>query len=370
MSNKSVFIAFLGNINFDSRVSNLYKSFKDKGYSLKVVAFDWLTENFTTQKGEVTIYKLNKGTFSLLFYLKFKLLLIYNLLFHKYDIYFAEDIYTLPFVSLIGKIKNGKIIYDSRELYGYLAGLRNRKIIQNILRILEKIFIKRVDIVICTGDMDAEFLKNTYTISNTLVIKNLPLFIKPSSPIDFYSRLGISKNKKILIYQGVILHGRGIGLIFSILKSLPNYVAIFIGDGEYKKYYEKLAIDLGLKGQVFFTGKIDQKELLNYTAGAHIGMALIENISLSYYYALPNKLFEYILAEIPVIVSNLPQMDAIVKKFEVGISVDPNNENEIIESILKITTNEETYRQLKLNCSNASKILNWEKEVENLFQYI
>ncbi|HEY6437430.1 MAG TPA: glycosyltransferase, partial [Ignavibacteriaceae bacterium] len=96
--------------------------------------------------------------------------------------------------------------------------------------------------------------------------------------------------------------------------------------------------------------------------------SLIENLSTSYYYALPNKLFEYIMAEIPVIVSNLPQMKEIVEKYDVGFVIDIDNKVELISTLKELSDNSSLYKSKKQNCHIASQELNWEKEVNGLLK--
>jgi len=117
-------------------------------------------------------------------------------------------------------------------------------------------------------------------------------------------------------------------------------------------------------------GKINQNELLSYTAAADVGLSLIENISLSYHYALPNKLFEYIMAEIPVVVSKLPQMVEIVMQYNVGEVVDLDNLDELIHKIKLLSENTQLYSNYSANCENASKELNWNNEIRNLFKVL
>jgi len=95
---------------------------------------------------------------------------------------------------------------------------------------------------------------------------------------------------------------------------------------------------------------------------------LIENLSTSYYYALPNKLFEYIMAEIPVIVSNLPQMKEVVEKFDVGFAIDVDNKTELITAIKNLSEDSKLYETKVRNCHIASQELNWEKEVATLLK--
>ena len=367
---KIVTIAFLGNIDYDTRCLNLFISLKAKGYDVNFIGFDWLTENFSTQKGEKTIFKLHKGFLSLTYYFNFIYRLKWNLFKSNASLFFAEDIYTLPFVVIFAKMKKADVIYDSRELFGHLAGLKNRRIIQLVLGWIEKIFIKKVDFVMVTGKMDEDYIRDKYGLVNTIVLRNLPFYSKPENIINLREKLFIRAEKKILIYQGVILHGRGLQYIFDVIKELPNCVLVIIGSGEHEEYYKDLADKMNLHSQVFFMGKINQNELLSYTAAADVGLSLIENISLSYHYALPNKLFEYIMAEIPVVVSKLPQMVEIVMQYNVGEVVDLDNLDELIHKIELLLENTELYSNYSANCENASKELNWNNEIRNLFKVL
>jgi len=184
------------------------------------------------------------------------------------------------------------------------------------------------------------------------------------------NQLGISTDKKILLYQGVILKGRGIEKIFDILPDIPECIFVLIGGGEFENYYKNLAVERKVIDQVFFIGKFSQEDLPKLTPSANVGIALIENISKSYYYALPNKLFEYIMAEVPVVVSNLPQMKEIVDNFNVGFVVDPDNKDELIAALKKLTSDEVLYKKFKQNCKIASEELNWENEIGNLLELL
>ena len=369
-SNKKVLITFLGNIDYDTRCHNLYTTLKVNGFDVSFTGFDWLTKNFKPVKGDITIHKLHKGFLSLSFYLKFIWQIKLALFSSRASIFFAEDIYTLPFVVIFGKLKRVKIFYDSRELFGYLAGLKERKFVQSFWKTVENFFIKHVDHIITTGSMDSEVLKEMYGVTNTVVLRNVPRFYKPAQQTDLRNQLGISKDKKILLYQGVILKGRGIEKIFDILPDMSEFVFVIVGGGEFENYYKNLAVERKIIDQVFFIGKFSQEDLPKLTPSADVGIALIENLSKSYYYALPNKLFEYIMAEVPVVVSNLPQMKEIVHKFNVGFVVDPDNKDELITALKNLTSDEVQYNKFKQNCKIASEELNWENEVSNLLELL
>jgi len=370
MKNKSVCIAFLGNISFDTRTLNFYKSLKEKGYAVEVICFEWKGNKTAGLPPNVKIYTLNKKKSSIFFYAKFAYKLFINLLKSKAGVFFAEDIYTLPFVCIAAKFKNAKVIYDSRELFGFLAGLKSRRALQKMLASIEKRFIGLANNVIVTGDMDGEFLHEQYGIANLITIRNLPFLDTAIKKNDLHSLYGIDENKKILVYQGVILHGRGLRYVFNYLKTYDESVLVVFGDGEQKKFYEDLAVSLGIQKKVIFAGKVPQEELLAYSAGADIGLSLIENISLSYYFALPNKLFEYIMAGLPVIVSNLPQMKQVIANYKVGASVDIYKEEELNDSLHQIITNNDVLKEYRENCKKAALELNWNNEIKKLFDVL
>lgn len=367
---KKVLITFLGNIDYDTRCYNLYNTLSSEGFDVEFIGFDWLTENFTSVKGKKTVHKLSKKPLSLFFYFKFYSLLKLHLLSKKFDIIFAEDLYCLPACAIIGKLKKAKIIYDCRELFGFLAGLKNKKVVQKFWSSIEKLFIKKADLVITTGEMDSEFIRNHYKIKNDLVVRNFPLYKKSDSPFDYHEALNIEKSKKVLLYQGVVLHGRGLKMIFNFLQSTNDFVLVVAGGGDMLSYYKDLTEKLHITDKVFFIGKIPQDKLINYTAGAWLGLALIENISLSYYFALPNKLFEYIMAEIPVIATDLPQMKKIIDEYQVGLTVRENNIEQLKHALNKLKSDVSYYNQLKENCRIVSQKLNWENEIKNLLNLI
>jgi glycosyltransferase involved in cell wall biosynthesis len=363
---KKALIAFLGNPYYDTRTLNLYKSLTKRGIKVKVIGFEWKDSSFISKKGEISVYKLNKSFCSLCFYIRFVAILKYHLFLERADYYFAEDVQTLPFISVIGKLKRGKVLYDSRELYGFLAGLKNKKTLQKSIQIIEGIFIRLVDYVITTGNMDTDFIKEKFKLQNVLTLRNLPIYKEHFNPVNIREKFNIQADDKVLLYQGVVLHGRGLRLVFEAIKKVGGFSLLIVGDGEEMVFYKQLAVKIGIENRVVFAGRVSQDDLLNLTAGADIGLAVIENLSLSYFYALPNKLFEYIMAGKPVIASNFPQMKEVIEKYDVGYTINPDNEQDLVEVLLRIKSDPHLLEVLQRNCETASTELHWEKEFETL----
>lgn len=362
---KKICIAFLGNPYHDSRVTNLYNSLVEDGYDVTVISFNWFSEEITNEKKYI-VHEISRKQGSLFFYLSFILKLFFSISKTKAHIYFAEDIYTLPLIVFWGKLRKAKIFYNSREIYAFIGGLRNRPILQKFITSIEKYFIQKVDLVLTTGEMDTEFLKNFYHLNNVITVRNIPLYQSPTFNFDFRKKYNIPNEKKILLYQGILIDGRGIAIVIRALQKIQNAVFILLGDGSEKVKYINLAKKLNVNDKVFFAGSISQNELINYTSSADIGLALIENISISYYHALPNKLFEYIMAKVPVISCNLPQMKNIVEKYKVGKVINLENENEVVQTIQEMINNENQLIEFKKNCEAAAKELNWQKEYKIL----
>lgn len=362
---KTAIITFLGNAYHDSRVVNLIDSLNQVNIDTTTISFDWKTKDFKTQLGKTAVYKLDKSKSSLAYYFNFIFILIRELFKKKTDIYFAEDIYTLPFVYFFAKLNKGKVFYNSREIYAHLAGLRNKSFVQKIIAKIESGFIRKVDTVLVTGDMDAEYLKESYGINNLFVLRNLPKYKTDFSIVDLHEKFNIPKNNKIILYQGVVLEGRGILKVIDLITEIDSVHFVIVGEGEFRQKFENYVNILDYKDRIHFIGAVNHSELLNYTAGADLGLALIENISISYYYALPNKLFEYIMAGVPVLASNLPQMKKVIDEHKVGKYVNMDDDDEIKDTLKNILSDQTQLKEFKAHCESAAKILNWENEFES-----
>ena len=366
-SPKRVIISFLGNINYDTRGANLCSSLKADGLEVDTLSFDWVQRK---PGGEIPVIRLDKSKSSLLFYFKFLFSVTFKLIFNKYDLYIASDIYNLPILALFAEFRGKPLYYDSRELFRYLAGLKNKVNVQWLLAKIEESFIVKCDKIIVTGMMDAEVLMEDYGIApeKFILLRNLPKPVKTFEKLDLRKLYGFPENSLILIYQGVILKGRGLGKLISLLPTLEDVCLVILGDGDLRTDLENYVTDLQMAHRVKFAGTISQSELLSYTASADIGCVLIENISRSYYYALPNKLFEYIAVGVPVLASNLPQMVQIIDEFGVGKYVDPEKQDEIVDTI-ELLRNPELRKSIKANAKIAHERLNWDDEYALVRRY-
>jgi glycosyltransferase involved in cell wall biosynthesis len=360
-----ILISFLGNLNYDTRTFNFFDSLNAENHDVYFVGFDWLTEGFQTfQSEQIKIYKLVKARYSILFYLKFFIIQLKSAFKINADIYLASDFFSLPALFIVAKLKRKKIFYDSREIFTELPFHENKKILKKIIKMVEAPLIRNVNKVFVTGEMDAEYLGKKYNINNFSLQRNFPLLNTNVCPVDLNNRFNIPGTSKAILYQGTVVKGRGLEIYFECIQKLEEFYLVILGSGEHLEHYKSLSDKLEISSRIIFAGKINQDEILNYTAGAFAGLSVIDNISINNYYALPNKLFEYIMTGLPVIVNDLPQMKNIVEKYNVGAVLKTNHGAELAEVLLKWKNDEHLYMELKNNCIKASGELNWEKEFE------
>ncbi len=282
-------------------------------------------------------------------------------------IYLASDLYSLPAASYLSKKYKGKYIYDSREIYSALGPLANNPIKQFAITKIEKFFVKDVNNFIVSGDLDAEELRRHFDTNKEFwTIMNLPFYTEPVNSNLIKERFPYLENKTILLYQGAVLPGRGIIPAMKALQRDESLGLAILGDGFFMGDAKYFAKKNDLLERVAFCGNVDYSTLHEWTCSADIGMNLIEPISQSYRLALPNKMFEYIMAGIPQLATDLPAMKQIMNKYNVGELVPESLDTDsIIYAIKKIQFNK---MPLAKNCLSAAKSLNYNKQSEKIIK--
>ena len=249
----------------------------------------------------------------------------------------AADLFSLPAACSQSRCR---IIYDSREIYSQLPSPKRQKIKQIFWSLFENRYIYRTKHIFVTASSDMEFLKNKYGNLKISVLKNYPsISMKKNCKKHLKNITGIKKDRRIFLYQGVLQYGRGIKTMITLLKYFDNADAVIIGDGDYKQELINFTNASDLIDRVYFINAVPYHELFKYTCGADIGFSLIRPIAISYINALPNKIFEYILCGIPVITSNLPEMQKVLLKHNIGHCVNLDDLDSQINAVNLIFNN-------------------------------
>lgn len=280
------------------------------------------------------------------------------------DIVHCHDLNTLPIGVLFKIFSWGriKIVYDAHE-HETEVGFSVIGLKKILYQITERICIKFANKVITVSDSIADEYSKLYKIEKPTVLFNTPEFKEPKELDIFRNELGISKDQIIFIYQGGLMRHRGIEIMLGAFEKLQGHskVVVFLGYGELDNIIKSKAKK---NSNIYYYPAVKPSELLDYTASADIGISFIENSCLSYYYCLPNKLFEYTMAKIPSIVSNLFEQSKFIKNNKNGIVVDKITTNSLKEAIEKITIDD--INQMKQATDNARKKYNWQNEEKKL----
>jgi glycosyltransferase involved in cell wall biosynthesis len=278
------------------------------------------------------------------------------------DIYHAVDLDTLAAAFWAARKTGGRIIYEARELYTELEPLRGRKVIRSFWQSLERRLIGKVDRVVTINESIAMELCGRYGIEKPAVIRNVAGAPKSLNPRDLKAQYGIPEDNKILIYQGVLRRGQGLMKQLDILRLLNGVSMVFVGDGPLESDLKEKTSRLALNDRVIFAGRVAPDELLSYTASADAGMLLMEGVALNNRLALPQKLFQYLSAGIPQIVSSMPEMSRFVKEQGTGIVVSSDDPVGAAAEIAGFISDHERFNMARENCRKSAATINWETE--------
>jgi glycosyltransferase involved in cell wall biosynthesis len=367
----------LNNFTHDARVHKEAKSLASVGHDVTVVA---LYEEGLQERESQSGYKIirivlkakiwRSGTIvSLLKYLEYTFKLYLLLLDAHTDVIHAHNANTLLAAWLVSRLLKTKLVYDAHEFEtGRHFGDSNlSRIIQHFWSVPEKLIISKTDAVITVNQSIGIELVRIYDISMPIIVMNTPNYKQVEKTDLLREKLNIPSNKKIVLYQGRIVSGRGIELVLLAIQRLDNVVAVLLGDGP---LLDKLRedIDTGRIERVYLPGRVPLELLGSYTISADLGVVFIEDICLNHHYALPNKLFEYIHAGLPVIASDLPEITRIVHQYQIGEVISTSDPSELAEVISGIINDPKRYSEYVANTKRASKDFVWRHEGSKILQ--
>lgn len=312
----------------------------------------------TFQTHRLSCY-FNKGK---LFYIEFNIRLFIFLLFKKMDALCAIDLDTILPVMLISKLKRIPLVYDAHEYFTEVPEVIRRPLVKRIWQWVEHITVPKATAVYTVSQHIANVFSTKYN-KDVKVIYNVPSLtnsIKCKVVTDNFPC------KKIL-YQGALNEGRCIEHLIDAMQSVDGTL-LLAGEGDLSAELRQRVREKKLQHKVTFLGKLTPDELREVTASATIGVNLLENKGLNYYYSLANKFFDYAHQGIPQLCVDFPEYRRIVDKYPVALLTDVVNSNTIAFKLNRLLEDHDLYVQLQSNCMALISEYNWEKEEEKLKQ--
>lgn len=360
---KKITVSVISDLTTDQRVIRICTTLQQMGFNVKVIARcfnDSLPlDKYVFEATRIKCY-FRKG---ILQYAEFNFKLFIKLLFAKTDFFLANDLDVLVPNYILSKLRNKKLFYDTHEYFTGVPELRDSNFKRKVWKVIEDWIFPKLPVVYTVNNSVKNKYEEEYR-NRIAVVRNVPI----STQVEQIAIPERWKNKIILLMQGAgINEGRGGMELLLAMQYLPeSYYLVFIGSGTHWNSIKQKLSDLKLVDKVEMIDKLAPSELRKYTALAHIGFSLDSFEDLNCLYNLPNKIFDYIHAGVPSIVTSIPEVATIINEYECGICIDNLDPEKIAKTILEITINETAYLQLKNNCREAAKILCWENESEKI----
>lgn len=229
----------------------------------------------------------------------------------------AHDLTMLPSGEKLASKLEAKLIYDSHE-YERSRNLVSHERAEAIRIAFEAPSIKKADIVICVSDSIADQLKADYGIIRPQVIPNASEQIRSGSLTR--KSLNLPESAKIAGYVGSLQPGRGLMTAIEALVFQPNWTLMIMGVGSAERYasLEARAEEKNVKDRVFIRTAIARERVCDAISLCDISLIPMQNTCLSYDYSLPNKLFQSVQANVPIVSTPLTEISAFINYFKAG----------------------------------------------------
>ncbi len=362
---KRVIVSVTNDLVSDNRVHKTCMSLTNMGFNVLLVGRLLPGSSILTPRSySVKRMKLlfHKG---FLFYACYNIRLFLLLLFSSFDLLLANDLDTLPANFLVSRLKNKPLVYDSHEYFTEVPELVSRHKVRSVWEWLERKMVPKLKYAYTVSGSIAETYTNKYGVEFRTV-RNFPF--RREQKVG--KRVQIS-GEKMILYQGAVNQGRGLENAIRAMKYISGATLSIAGSGDILEQLRHLVKEEGLGGRVRFFGRLPFDDLSSLTLRADLGLSLEEDLGLNYRYALPNKLFDYVQANVPVLVSDLPEMSAIVRKYKIGEVAVSSEPEDLAAYFAEMLFNEEKRAIWKKNLEKAAHELTWENEepvLKEIFQ--
>lgn len=364
---KRIHISAINDLVTDQRVHRMAETLAGAGYAA------WVTgRRFSGSLSppgthfRSTRYRMvfNRGP---LFYACFNMRLFVGLLFRRRPVLLvAVDLDTLPANYLVSRIRGIPLLYDSHEYFTEVPELVGRRGVKRIWERIEEAIVPKLTRAMAVSDSIATVYREKYG-TDFITVRN---FARAYTAEPYPEFIRSYPSKFRIIYQGALNRGRGIELLIDAMQHLEDTLLFIAGNGDIRDALKRRVERLALQGKVVFTGRLTPGELRRITPECDLGVSLEEDLGLNYRLALPNKIFDYIQAGIPVLCSDLPEMSAIIHHHRVGEVCISREPHELAKQISGMLLDVDARKQWRRNLKKAAAELCWEREEQKLLDLV
>lgn len=285
------------------------------------------------------------------------------------DAFHAHDLDTLWPAAKAAATCDAALIYDSHELWTEQSAVASRPAIRLFWSRLEARLIKRVDAVIAVSASIARVLEEQHSLlpRSVAVVHNMPPFRPRVNSTRIRSELQLDPSCPVVLYQGGFLTDNGLAEQIEAMRVVRKGVLVLLGGGPMEEALRHQVRDAALSDRVYFLPRVPFGDLHEYTCSADIGLCMIKPSGRSFELSMPNKLFEYFMAGLPVLGGQGPEIRTMIEATGAGEVVadvaDPVAVGTAVEQLLTDESRRHTYGQAALA---AARQYNWEREAPRL----
>lgn len=353
-------------LNYDQRMQRICGSLARAGYEVLLIGREWpASQPLTPQPYRQQRLRCH-FTRGKLFYLEYNLRLLVRLLGQRAAAWCAIDLDTALPVWLRARLARQPFIYDAHELFTEVPEVVARPAVQRVWRKIENFIVPRAALVYTVGPALARVFEQRHG-RPVAVVRNISWLVAGALP----PAPAAAPADGFILYQGALNAGRGLEPLLEAMPQVRGRLVI-CGEGDLSEELREQAARLGLlqSGQVEFRGYVLPTELRELTRHATVGLNLLENMGLSYYYSLANKFFDYLHAGVPQVVIDFPEYRALNDQYDVADLVPDVLPATLAAALNRLLPGGDAarYHQLAENCRHARPLLSWQHEEQQLLR--
>lgn len=364
---KRVIVSVINDLVTDQRVNKSCLTLRKMGYEVLLVGrrqrksppMDQRT--YDTHRMKLLF---EKGP---LFYAEYNIRLFFFLLFHKANLLLSNDLDTALPNFFISRLKGINMIYDSHEYFTETPELVGRPRVQKVWKRIEGFVVPRLKEMITVCDSIADLFHEKYGVT-CHVVRNIPPRAALPAKGD-KKALNLPEDKHLLVLQGSGINiQRGAEELVEAMKYLDDCYLMIIGGGDVLPVLKRMVGEMHIDDRVCFLPRMPYVNMMAYTQLAELGFVLDKDTNLNYRYCLPNKLFDFIQAGVPIVASHLVEIEKIIKKYHIGLFIPDHQPTSIAETIKAGLSDASLRAVWQEGLAQAAEDLCWENEQQTLIE--
>lgn len=313
----------------------------------------------------------------------------------------ASDLYALPACSAgADRRAESRLTYDARELYTAVASARNRPLVRAFWRWIEHRHIRKADAVFTVSGAIADELARRYRIDPPILLPNVPdVSSRAEGPglRELLRQRGVETRNEdpLILHLGQMRAERGCDILIQAFQKLSEVGPavspgnapgdrpandridsgagssdrarlVFLGYGPEEKRLRDMASTFPAGDRIHFVPPVDPDRVHAAARDAAIGVTLLQDSCLNHRYALPNKLFDYIHAGVPVLASRLPEITRIVEGENLGLTVRPDDADAVADTLRVMLHDDARRRDWKEAAALSAETFSWSSVSDRL----